>query len=67
MKGIKCRSSRLLQQEYPKLKERYWGKHFWASDYGAWSTGNITDKMVNEYLELHRQDSSDKSNFVLEK
>ena len=67
MKRIKGRSSRLLQQEYPKLKERYWGKHFWASGYGAWSTGNITDKMVNEYLEHHRQDSSDNSNFILEK
>ena len=67
MKRIKGRSSRLLQQEYPKLKERYWGKHFWASGYGAWSTGNITDKMVNEYLEHHRQDGSDKSNFILEK
>ena len=67
MKRIKGRSSRLLQQEYPKLKERYWGKHFWASGYGAWSTGNITDEMVNEYLEHHRQESSDKSNFILEK
>ena len=67
MKRIKGRSSRLLQQEYPKLKERYWGKHFWASGYGAWSTGNITDEMVNEYLEHHRQDISDNSNFILEK
>lgn len=66
MKRIKGRSSRLLQQEYPQLKERYWGKHFWASGYGAWSTGNITDEMVNEYLEHHRQDSSDNSNFILE-
>ena len=67
MKRIKGRSSRLLQQEYPRLKERYWGKHFWASGYGAWSTGNITDEMVNEYLEHHRPERSDKSNFILEK
>ena len=20
----------MLQQEYPELKRRYWGKHFWA-------------------------------------
>ncbi|MBZ9731475.1 transposase, partial [Salegentibacter sp. JZCK2] len=55
-----------LQQEYPKLKERYWGQHFWASGYGVWSTGNITDEMVNEYLEHHRRDSCDNSNFILE-
>tara|TARA_R110001583_G_scaffold21479_1_gene81623 strand:- start:385 stop:510 length:126 start_codon:yes stop_codon:yes gene_type:complete len=29
-------------------------------------SGNITDKMVNEYLEHHRKDESDNSNFILE-
>ena len=66
MKRLKGRTSRLLQQEFPKLKKRYWGKHFWASGYGVWSTGNITDEMVNEYLEHHRKDTSGSSNFILE-
>ena len=67
VKQLKGRSSRLLQKEFPKLKKRYWGRHFWATGYGAWSTGNITDEMVQEYLEHHRR-SSDKSqdNFLLE-
>ncbi|MEL1241748.1 transposase [Flavobacterium flavipallidum] len=44
-----------------------WGQHFWASGYGVWSTGNITDKMVNEYLEHHRKkDDNENSNFILE-
>ena len=34
---------------------------------GVWSTGNITDEMVNEYLEHHRRkDDNDNSNFILE-
>lgn len=66
LKQLKGRSFRILQQEFPKLQERYWGKHFWAIGYGAWSTGNITDDMVNDYLEHHRNDSSDDSNFILE-
>jgi putative transposase len=67
VKILKGRSSRKLQQEFPSLKKRYWGKHFWASDYGVWSSGNITDKMVNNYLEHHRRkDSNDNSNFILE-
>lgn len=37
MRRIKGRTSRLLQQEYPELHKRYWGKHFWAIGYGAWS------------------------------
>jgi len=35
--------------EFPELKKRYWGRHFWAIGFGCWSTGNITDEMVNEY------------------
>jgi len=67
LKSLKGRSSRRLQQEFPELKKRYWGNHFWASGYGVWSTGNITDKMVNDYLEHHRRkDSGDNTNFILE-
>ena len=67
LKQLKGRSSRLLQKEFPVLKKRYWGQHLWATGYGAWSTGNITDEMVQEYLEHHRK-PTDKSqdNFLLE-
>ena len=66
VKQMKRRTSRKLQQEFPVLRKTYWGKHFWATGYGAWSTGNITDQMVNEYLEHHRKLNSDNSNFILE-
>lgn len=66
LKKMKGRTSRLLQQEYPMLQKRYWGRHFWAGGYGAWSTGNITDKMVDDYLEHHRNEGSDEGNFILE-
>lgn len=33
------------------------GRHFWAIGYGAWSTGNITEEAVQEYLE-HRHPSN---------
>ena len=67
LKNFKGRTSRKLQMEFPELKDRYWGQHFWASGYGAWSTGNITDIMVNEYLEHHRKKDDDgNSNFILE-
>ena len=38
-----------VQQEFTELRKRYWINH-WGIGYGAWSTGNITDDMVNEYL-----------------
>lgn len=50
----KGRSSRLIQKEFPHLSKRYWGRHFWVIGYGVWSTGNITDEMVQEYLNHHQ-------------
>ena len=66
VKRLKGRSSRLLQREYPELQRRYWGKHFWAIGYGAWSTGNVTEEIVQEYLKHHKTSANDKNNFKLE-
>ena len=67
MKKLKGRTSRLLQQEFPSLNKTYWGRHFWAVGYGAWSTGNITEEMVQEYLEHHRdKPNSQRGNWILE-
>ena len=45
-KQLKGRSSSKMQKEYPQLKKRYWGRRFWSRGFGAFSTGNITDEMV---------------------
>ena len=67
VRKLKGRSSRKLQQEYPLLNKQYWGRHFWAIGFGSWSSGNITDEMVNAYLEHHRRkDDQSNSNFILE-
>jgi len=67
VKKLKDRVSRKLQQEYPELSKRYWGKHLWAISYGAWSTRNVSDELVNEYLEHHRNPSNaDTSPMILE-
>ena len=59
VKRLKGHTSRKLQMEYPWLEKRYWGRHFWATGYGAWSTGNITDEMVQSYLEHHKDSTID--------
>ena len=66
VKHLKGRSSRLLQHEYPMLEKRYWGRHLWAIGYGAWSTGNITEEIVEEYLKRHKSSSNDKGDFKLD-
>ena len=67
VKRLKGRCSRKLQQEFPELNKKYWGRHFWAIGFGCWSTGNITDEMVNDYLEHHRKPNDNSgSNFIIE-
>ena len=67
VKRLKGRSSRLLQEEFPALRKKYWGRHFWAVGYGAWSTGVITDEMVQEYLEHHRDiPNGNTANWIME-
>jgi putative transposase len=67
VKRLKGRSSRKLQEEFKELSKQYWGKHFWAIGYGVWSTGNVSDEMVQEYLEHHRNPSNrDTDTMILE-
>ena len=67
VKKMKGRTSRLLQLEFPKLKEGYWGRHFWAIGYGVWSTGNVSEKMVEEYLQHHKdKPNTSNNNWILE-
>ena len=67
LKRLKGRTSRILQRGFPTLKKRYWGRHCWTIGYGAWSTGNVTDEMAQEYLERHRNPSNgDKEKIILE-
>ena len=46
-KGI---SSHMLLSEFPHLKKQFWGRHLWARGYLAVSSGNITDEMIQEYI-----------------
>jgi len=68
VRKLKGRSARKLLLEYPQLKKRYWGGHLWAIGYGAWSTGVVSQDLINEYLEHHRQQSNenDDETFILE-
>ena len=62
VKRMKGRSSRwLVQKEFRRLKQRYWGKHFWARGYGVLSKGDIADEMVQQYVDHHRS-KDDKEN-----
>ena len=66
MKRIKGMTSRKLQQEFPNLGKQYWGKHFWAVGYGAFSSGEVTDNIIKNYLENHDTKNDSDDGFVVE-
>ena len=51
MRRIKGRSASKLFEEFPALKKRYWGRHFWARGYFCATVGEMTETMIAEYLE----------------
>lgn len=66
VKRLKGRSARMLMEEFSDLRKRYWGGHFGGIGYGAWSSGNITDEMIQAYLDHHREGPNGEQNFILE-
>lgn len=51
MQWLKVTSSRVLLQEYPRLRKQFWGRHFWARGYLAVSGGTLTDDMIRQYID----------------
>ena len=48
---LKGRSSRLIQDEFPELKKKYWGQHLWARGYFCSTVGNVTEETIRKYIE----------------
>src|ERR1700719_2968839 len=53
VRRVKERSSHRAQMEFPELRKRYWGRHFWARGYFCTTSGNITDDAILQYLKYH--------------
>ena len=62
---LKGRSSRLLQDEFPEIKKRYWGQHLWARGYFCATVGNVDEEIIKKYIET--QEVSENDVFTIEK
>jgi putative transposase len=63
LKGI---SSRILLSEFEHLRKQFWGRHLWARGYLAVSSGNITDEMIQQYIEEQEGEPVDDSRFLID-
>ena len=53
VRKMKGRSSHKVQREFPAIRKRYWGCHFWGRGYFSTTAGAITEDVVLQYLEQH--------------
>jgi putative transposase len=59
MRRIKGRTSSLLFEDFPHIKKRYGGRHFWARGYFCATVGQMTEEMIQNYLEHHFEPNPD--------
>lgn len=53
MRRIKGQTAHKVFEEFPSVKRRYWGRHFWARGYFCATVGEMTEEMIQEYLDHH--------------
>ena len=60
---LKGRTSRILQEEFPELRKRYWGQHMWGRGYFCGTVGEVDQKTIENYIE--HQGEEDDDNFTV--
>jgi putative transposase len=48
---LKGKSSHILMMTFPSLQKQYWERHMWARGYFCCSSGNVTDDVIQNYIE----------------
>ncbi len=50
MQYLKGNSSRLLQDQFPELKMKYWNQHLWERGYFCSTIGNVDEEIIRNYI-----------------
>ena len=53
---LKGRTSRLLQEEFPALRKKYWGQHMCGRGYFCGTVGEVDQKTIENYIEHQGED-----------
>ena len=61
MQHVKGLSSFKVQQRFPQLRKRYWGRRFWARGYFSTTSGRVTRETVLQYIAKHSDKPTDAS------
>jgi len=53
--ALKGNAARFLFKEFPGLKKKLWGGHFWKPSYFVASVGENTEEVVKNYIESQKE------------
>ena len=63
---LKGTSSRIMLEEFAHLRKQFWGRHFWGRGYMAISSGNITDEVIQQYIDEQEGEPIDDNQFLID-
>ena len=63
MQAIKGKTSHHLLQDRRRLRAEFWGRHLWARGYFVASSGNVTDEVIAQYIQLQGAEPQDEDRF----
>jgi len=58
MKKIKGKTAEMVFREFPEIKKRYWGQHFWSRGYFV-STVGIDEETIKKYIQNQNSPSTE--------
>ena len=59
MQAIKGKVSHRLLQDSRKLRKEFWGRHLWARGYFVVTTGDVSEDVVERYIDHQDVDQND--------
>ena len=65
MQAVKGKSSHHLLSEFRTLQREFLGRHLWGRGYFACTTGNVTDEVIKQYIELQGTMPQDDKDFKI--
>lgn len=66
MRRVKGRSAKRLFDDFPRLKQRFWGRHLWARGYFCVTSGAMTQEKIEDCLKHHFDPKGKADNFEIE-
>ena len=64
MQAIKGESSHRLLRDFRALRKEFWGRRLWARGYFVESSGNVTDEVITQSIELQGAETQDDDFFI---